>query len=334
MNRHATPRWYVPHDAGQASRLSTAPDGAACHRVACCGAMSRRRLVAIALCAATPCCGSDERIVEPGAPCDIVTLELTPDPGDAGEAYQCFGFDAAELGGRAIRWLRWTPPDGGGVTLHHATLIATSEARPAGPAAFGAMPADAVNLHVGAPGGTPLEMPPGVGLALPEGATHLLVEAHALRLGTGPARAAHAEICVLRDPPERFAAWIGVSAPVPAIRPHHVETSTRSCTLAQAFDLVSTWPHMHRVGREFHGTVVRADGSREPLIDLADWNFDAQRTYPVRAHLDPGDAIETTCVWQNPGSEYVLPGRYTTNEMCNQGIIGWPSESAHCATSD
>jgi len=193
------------------------------------------------------------------------------------------------------------------------------------------MPADAVGLHVFAPGGTPLRLEPGVGLELPSGTRRLLVEAHALRTATSAPEPTSAEICTLAEPPARLAALLGVTAPVPAIRPRHEEQSIGRCRLEAPFRLISTWPHMHRVGKAFHGSVLRLDGSRTPLVDIARWDFESQRTYPLDLQAGAGEVLETGCIWQNPGDEYVLPGILSSNEMCNQVLIGWPAEAARCA---
>ena len=86
---------------------------------------------------------------------------------------------------------------------------------------------------------------------------------------------------------------------------------------------------MHLVGSEFHGALLRGD-QRLPIVDLAEWDFTHQRTYPVDLQAKAGDLLETTCVWTNPTPEYVLPGIYTENEMCTFGLIGWPAEAARC----
>jgi len=280
-------------------------------------------------------CGTDEQIADHASlPCEAsVRIEFRPDaPAPGEEAYVCFGFDAGLLEGRPISAIRWSPPAGGGVSVHHATLFATREGTADGPTTCDAMPADAVGLHVFAPGGTPLELPPDVGLELPTGTIRLLVEAHVLRTDASAPEAASAEICTLAEPPAKLAAWIGVSAPVPAIRPHHEETSIARCTLEAPFRLLATWPHMHRVGKAFHGSVLRRDSTRTRLIDVEPWAFEKQRTYPIDVQVEAGDAIETHCIWQNPGDEYVLPGILSSNEMCNQGLIGWPADAARCKT--
>jgi hypothetical protein len=211
--------------------------------------------------------------------------------------------------------------------------MATAEDYPDGPIACGAMPEDAIGLHVWAPGNSALTLPNGIGFELPVTTRRLIVEAHVFRVADGAAGLARAELCSPTDPPLHRASWLSVQAPVPAMRPRSVESATGRCTLASWFTLVSTWPHMHFLGKEFHGAIIRRDGSRVPLVDLPAWDFNGQRTYPLDATLEPGDALETHCVWENPTDEYVLPGPFTKNEMCNQGFIGWPREAAVCQVS-
>jgi hypothetical protein len=278
-------------------------------------------------------CGNDELVAPIGAAvCEpSTTLEFVAAPGlDEQEAYVCFGFDATRLRGTLLGGLNWTPPVASAVALHHATLLATAEDYPEGPIECGPMPSDAVGLHVWAPGGAPLMLPRGIGLELPASVRHLIVEAHVFRHAAGDAGIARAELCALTDTPQHRAGWLGVPGPVPAIRPRSVESGTGRCTMTGAFTLISSWPHMHFLGKEFHGAVIRRDGTRLPLIDLPTWDFNAQRTYPLDVRLEPGDTLETTCVWENPTEEYVLPGLLTTDEMCNQGFIGWPKDSARC----
>ena len=192
------------------------------------------------------------------------------------------------------------------------------------------MPPHAVGIHVWAPGASALALPDGVGLAFPPSTTRLVVEAHAIRTAEGDAAEATATLCFASDTPANVAAWFATDAPVTAIRPHHEETSTAECRVAGNVHAWSAWPHMHRVGKEFHSVVLRGS-SRSPLTDVAPWDFDAQRTYAIDVDLAEGDVIETSCVWQNDGDAYVLPGPKSSDEMCNQGLIGWPASSADCA---
>ncbi len=252
-----------------------------------------------------------------------------------GEAYLCFGFDAAPLQGqgKALSSVTLEAPTEGVVLLHHVALYAVPGDYEDGPVPCETMPPDATELDVWAPGGEPLVLPDDVGLLLPEGTRRLVVQAHALRMEEGDAGSAVLRACSWGLAPPNLAAWLPLRAPTPAIRPHQVETSTATCLFEDPLHVFSTWPHMHRIGTEFHGSVVRADGTRETLIDVAPWVFEDQRAFGVDLDLAAGDTVETTCVWENPTDEYVLPGPRTTDEMCGQSLIVWPAQAARCAPS-
>lgn len=262
---------------------------------------------------------------------DGVTLGFTPDaPGPDTERYRCFAYSADLLGGEPIRGLVWKEPEGD-VLLHHAALRATSELRPTD-GAFDCepMPEDAVSLHIWVSGGSQLTLPPDVGIALPTGARTLIIEAHAFRLGWAPAGMASLKICRSATTPLKLAGWLGLRAPVPAIRPGTVETSTSSCLLSEPWHMLFAWPHMHLAGKEFHGALLHGT-LRTPTVDIDPWDFYHQFTYPIDLSGEAGDVIETQCTWSNPTAEYVLPGIYTQNEMCTHALIGWPASAARCA---
>jgi len=132
--------------------------------------------------------------------------------------------------------------------------------------------------------------------------------------------------------PTNFAAVIGMSVPVPAIRPHHVETAQGACALAAPVHLFSVRPHMHRIGQDIRVSLLGLDAGTTSLVDVKPWNFLAQRRYPLDVDAVAGDRIQTTCVWNNRSDSYVLPGLLTENEMCNAALIAWPAASATCAT--
>jgi hypothetical protein len=281
------------------------------------------------ICALASACAStspETGDAPPTAPCDVAaSFDFSPsiDEGSI-EGYSCF-YETLDLGSRTIAAIRWHDPTTGPIRLHHATLQVTAEAPTLGAApSCEPMPADVISLHVHAPGGTALELPPDVGLLLPPAARYFRIEAHALRTGPGAAEPARVEICTHRANAPKLAGWLGLEAPVPAIRPHTTETSTGRCELSSAFHLLSAWPHMHLTGKEFHAAVVRGNVST-PLLDVPSWDFTHQLTYPLDVDLAAHDVIAPTCVWENPTADYVLPGIYTTNEMCTFGLIGWPA---------
>ncbi len=285
--------------------------------------------VAIGLAAALlpGCDGAEPEVPEPEAV--LAFLADVPAPGD--EAYLCFGFDPGALAGSPLRAIGIeAPPANAPVVIHHVSLYAARGAFPGGPVRCDAMPDDVVELFVGVPGGEPLDLPEGLAIALPEGTQRLVVQAHVLRLAEGPAAGGRLHLRGVAHPPEHLAAWMPLHAPVPAIRPHHQEISAERCTVSAPLHFVATWPHMHRIGAAFHGAVVPMAGGRRAFVDVDPWRFEEQRAYPLHETVEAGDAIETTCVWNNPGADYVFPGRSVDDEMCGQALVVWPAADAVC----
>ena len=278
-------------------------------------------------------CGNGPSGAEGAAetPCtDPLELEFQPDTLGAEEAYVCFAYDSSAFLESTIGAVRWTIPSNGEYLLHHAILYAVPDDFPTGPTVCDAMPDAAVGLHVWSIGGDDLELPNEAGLLLPEGTRRFVVEAHTVR-GRGATREpGRVRICRGPREPAYAAALMGLSAPVPAIRPMFEEVSERSCALAGDLHFFSVWPHMHLVGERISADLERASGDTASLVDVTDWDFNRQRTYPLDVDALAGDEIRVRCIWRNPTAEYVLPGPRTENEMCNAVFIGWPASSAIC----
>jgi hypothetical protein len=283
-------------------------------------------LAFVGACAALSCASAT-----PGEPnaerCS--SFDFVPElPAQESEAYACFAFDASAIR-EPLRRLSWDLGRAGGVVLHHATLYTTSELRPRGSRfECDPMPLDALAVHVGVPGSESFELPPDTGMVLRPDTRSLIVEVHMYRGGQGPA-AASLSMCTATTPPAALAGRFALGAPVPALRPRRTETSSARCRLPFDLDLLYSWPHMHRLGIEFHAALLRED-ERLAILDLESWDFTQQLTYPIDVHARAGDVIETTCVWQNDSDEYVLPGLYTKDEMCTHAVMGVPAEAAYC----
>lgn len=248
-----------------------------------------------------------------------------PSPGE--EAYVCFGFDAAPFAATTVQSIRWRPPSGP-VVLHHATLFALVDDAPDGPWSCIDMP-NAVGLHIFAPGSGDLVLGDDVGLLLPSGTRRFVVQAHVLRMAAGDANEASVTITASPHPPTHVAAWMSALAPVPAIRPHHVELSRSSCALAADLHVLAAWPHMHRIGAEISASIVDASGAATSIVDVSPWNFGAQRTYAISLDARAGDEVQIECRWDNATSEYVLPGLGSSQEMCTFSMLVWPADAAH-----
>jgi hypothetical protein len=253
-------------------------------------------------------------------------LRFVPELGDAGEAYICFGFDAVE--GRTIGAAHWRIGTGA-VTVHHALLYAVTADFPDGPVRCDGMPEGSVGLHVFSPGGDDLVLPSDMGLRLPDGTRRLVVEVHAIRTGAGTVGQSEVTVCSGPDAPVHLAAVMPTVAPVPAIRPHQEEHSTGSCALGAEVHLWSAWPHMHLAGKEISGELVHG-ASTTTLVEVSDWDFHRQKTYPLMIDAVAGDEVRVSCTWDNATPNYILPGPLTTNEMCNLAFIAWPAAAATC----
>lgn len=279
--------------------------------------MNRAAAVALILCAG---CGSIGA-AKPGA-CDAVAqFDFSPDVPLSEEAYLCFAFDAAPVlnAPRGFARIEASARVDSPVVLHHTSLHAVGGPFPDRSADCRAMPAGAVTLDVWTAGGAPLALPEGYSFALPPSTQRLVVQTHVLRAAAGPPPKETIRLCAPKQMAPTRVAWMRTSAPVPAIRPHTIETSTGTCRVATPVSALFAWPHMHRAGRRFHG-----------LVDVDPWDFDHQRVYPVTRALAAGDVVETTCIWQNDGDEYVLPGAGIDDEMCGQALVVWPAEGARC----
>jgi hypothetical protein len=260
-----------------------------------------------------------------------ITLSFRADQVQPGsEDYLCFDFDAAPLAGLAVERIAWAAPDGGGVSLHHATLYAMQSPFPDGPLSCLWMPADAVGLHIWAPGDDPLVMPDGFALSIPPKTTKMVVQAHVLRAGGAPAAEASVTLQAAARAPQHLAAWHSTIAEVPPIPPHSSATATSGCRARAPVHTLFAWPHMHGLGQTFRGAIQRAGGGDTPLVELARWDVTRERTYRAKLDIEAGDVIETSCTWENPTPEVVVGGLWTTDEMCTLGIILWPADAPSC----
>ena len=92
--------------------------------------------------------------------------------------------------------------------------------------------------------------------------------------------------------------------------------------------MIASFPHMHELGRKFKTDIMRGSntGPVENLVDITAWNFQSQQFY---AHdppviLNPGDAVRTTCTYDNPTPNNVQFGENTEDEMCFNFVMLYP----------
>jgi hypothetical protein len=260
----------------------------------------------------------------PAAPAEQVCTTITlradePNVGD--ERYLCFSFQPSVISGSFLRSVEVTVPLDGPVLHHHVSILADPSSSDDG--SCEQIASTAIGIHRGIPGGEWITLPEDVALELPHDIERIVVQAHVLRVKDGPAEETSIRFCSPSEKPIHSARWLPLLAPVPAIRPNHQETSTSVHVVSEPIYVFSSWPHMHRIGAEFHSTVITSDGTRQPLLDVVPFSVESQRIHRIERMVSAGESIETTCIWQNPTPEYVFPGPGIDNEMCNQGLVVW-----------
>ena len=59
--------------------------------------------------------------------------------------------------------------------------------------------------------------------------------------------------------------------------------------------------HMHRLGQAGSLTLVKADGTEQPLLDIPRWDFDWQFSYELSEPVDfqDGDKLRLECIFDN-----------------------------------
>ncbi len=92
------------------------------------------------------------------------------------------------------------------------------------------------------------------------------------------------------------------------------------------FHVISSGPHMHRLGKRFRSEILHSDGTSTVLSEVDPFSFDDQELYyqdppvPIRR----GDALRVTCTYDNPSDTEVRFGERSEDEMCFDFAIVYP----------
>ena len=103
----------------------------------------------------------------------------------------------------------------------------------------------------------------------------------------------------------------------------------------QSFEMFGVHLHMHQLGSGGRIELIRANGERECLLDIRNYDFAWQRGFLFRNEVTvyPGDRVRMTCEWDNsPENQPVVDGRRlpvrnvswgegTRDEMCLGGLL-------------
>lgn len=247
---------------------------------------------------------------------DFVAGEYAVGP-DVRDDYHCFVFDADVPSDRFVRRFEMVYDETR--VLHHVVLLRDPERR-AMPGDFdcydgSGMPAGSQYLYAWAPGQDAIEFPEG-GLRVSPG-ERFIVQVHYNNGASLPDVRDSSGVRLYLGPPE------GTEYGMIAIGPTWFSVPARSrravesrCTVREDSRLFVGAPHMHLLGSEFHQSIRREDGTREPIVDLRGWSFETQLFYALGTQLHRGDVITTSCTFDNTTSDTVTAGEDTTDEMC------------------
>jgi hypothetical protein len=250
----------------------------------------------------------------------------------AGEFYHNFVFKAPY--DRVVTALSFDPLIDNAAVLHHWLLfqVVTGSV-----GADGSHADDPVGTHPNsvliagwAPGGQANRAPPDVSFSLPPPGGQFELEFHYFNsTGATAPDSSGVRVCITSKPVPNLATitWLGTEDIL--ILPGTKSTASGTCTPKnpgkQDIHILSSSPHMHKLGTHMTTIVNRADGGHETLHD-APFAFSDQRMYVEPMVIHPGDTLSTTCTYEN-ASSLVLYGSSTTDEMCYNFVAAYPANA-------
>jgi hypothetical protein len=217
--------------------------------------------------------------------------------------------------------------------LHHMILYSTNTALRDGTVfdCDGNMPRDARFVAGWAPGNRGTEVPPDVGIELPDANSFFILQVHYWNLqNTDAVDASGLAMCTTTElrPHSAAVATLGsLDIAIPARAQGHDVVGNCTPTITEPVHIIGNGPHMHRLGVGLKTEILRggAMDNRTMLVNVENFSFDSQVSYPVDTLLMPGDVIRTTCRYNNPGTRTVYFGERTEDEMCFNFVLAWPA---------
>jgi len=256
-------------------------------------------------------------------------------PVDAGNLYECFTFKSPFADGSQAT--AFAPIIDDERVIHHWILYKTEQPQVDGGVMGCNMPLDSSFVAGWAPGGQNTVMPDDVGLELPGPDDYLILQVHYWNVArhADAVDASGVAFCTTDEPRTHEAGMLtlgDVTLSIPPRSVGHVETGTcrSSITrlLPEPLNVIGSFPHMHEFGSAFSTHILRggSEADREALVEIDRWDFQDQRFHPNERSLqiNPGDALETRCIYDNPTSDTIRFGERTEDEMCLNFLMVYP----------
>ncbi len=190
-----------------------------------------------------------------------------------------------------------------------------------------------------APGSAGSDLPEGLGMAVEPGSM-VVLQVHYNALTEDEAPDLSSINLKIEDEVEKEAfivpfanpAWLSGAMPIPAGEPDvmHEFSADVGGFIGGDLTIYSSTLHMHLLGTSAQLSIDRADGSRECLLQIDDWDFAWQGSYGYEQprKLKNGEEVHLECHYDNSpenqpyvGGERIEPrdvgwGEGTTDEMC------------------
>jgi Copper type II ascorbate-dependent monooxygenase, C-terminal domain len=190
------------------------------------------------------------------------------------------------------------------------------------------------------PGSEVQRLPEGVGWRLPKGAD-IVLQVHYSRSGKTETDLTQIGLYFARGPVDKQMRVMAVLA-LPLLIPPgdaHYETRAASAPLPAGITVREVWPHMHLLGRDMTLTAALPDGTTQPLVKVADWDFNWQTRYVLKEPkaLPRGSTVRLLAHYdnsaENPRNPNTPPklttwGEQTTDEMCI-GFLLYTADDEH-----
>jgi mono/diheme cytochrome c family protein len=253
---------------------------------------------------------------------------------EGADVYECFNFQ--------IPWdtqthgLRFEPLIDNRDVMHHWTLSTIPQKLAPGSAPGGCPWGERTQLAGWAPGSLGTVLPKDVGIRMPSGTgSTFQFEIHYNNVGKSErvVDRSGVRVCATSKLRKNEAVPVVLGGlcfgPLCSGLPIGKSQVKNTClNLSQTGPAHVLWtsPHMHKLGRHLKTEITRKDGGVETLTDR-DYDYNDQRDYPSDMLIHAGDALTTTCTFDNDTQAVVPYGESTQEEMCFNFLMVYPPDS-------
>ena len=249
-------------------------------------------------------------------------------PKDSADEQICFGIELPSTGTkRHITAL--TPNVDNTTIIHHMLLMEAPTAVSTTPEPCSFTQPNWKLIYAWGPGTPPHVLPAEAGYPLEASTdTHFVLQVHYNNLNAleGETDQSGIDLCTteeLRPNDADIMAFGGTDLSLAANA-----TTTTSCAinipslLSSYFPVTvfQAWPHMHQLGSALDSSV----NGGSMLVDVPNYDFNYQNTYPLNVEVAAGQTITTNCTYQNTTPNTVGFGEDTADEMCFNFVSYYP----------